>query len=249
MESPLSDIRIGMVTDQWAKTQKIACYYSESTASTNTQAKTEAFSENALSEHLIIYIAEKQSGGRGRGSNTWSNASPGSQLLSTWSFMLESPPHPTVAPMMGLAIFRAASSTWPFLNWNLKAPNDLFIDDKKVAGLLLETISQGNDHRLLIGLGLNVISHPSDIKTAISLAAALPSTAPLLAEDWISFLERLVFEFSFSLQLAFEPLNSTSSKALLHALNLHPHLTEKYLALDANGNLQTASKKISWLEL
>ena len=42
METPLADIRIGQVTDQWAKTQKIPSQYSESIASTSTKAKTEA---------------------------------------------------------------------------------------------------------------------------------------------------------------------------------------------------------------
>lgn len=249
METPLADIRIGQVTDQWAKTQKIPSQYSESIASTSTKAKTEAFSEQALSEHLILYIAEKQTGGRGRGTNSWSSASLGSQLLSTWSFMVESAPHPTVSPMMGLALYRAANSTWPFLNWNLKAPNDLYIGNKKAAGILLETLSQGDDQRLLIGLGLNVISHPAEVETSTSIAEELSKATPLLAQDWICFLERLVFEFSFSLQLSFEPLNSTSAQSLLHALNLHPHLKEKYTGLDAEGNLQTPSRKISWMEL
>jgi BirA family biotin operon repressor/biotin-[acetyl-CoA-carboxylase] ligase len=249
MESPLSDIRIGLVTDHWAKTQKIPTRYSETTASTNSRAKSEAFTEDSLSEHLMLYIADQQTGGRGRGSNTWSSSAIGTQLLSTWSFMIESPPHPTVSPMTGLALFRAASSTWPFLAWNLKAPNDLYIGDKKVAGLLLETLSQGDDHRLLIGLGLNVIAHPAEVAVATSLVKELSKDAPLLAQDWICFLERLVFEFSFSLQMSFEPLNSTSIASLLHALNLHPLLSEKYTALDSNGTLHTKSRRISWMEL
>ena len=150
---------------------------------------------------------------------------------------------------MGLALYRAANSTWPFLNWNLKAPNDLYIGNKKAAGILLETLSQGDDQRLLIGLGLNVISHPAEVETSTSIAEELSKATPLLAQDWICFLERLVFEFSFSLQLSFEPLNSTSAQSLLHALNLHPHLKEKYTGLDAEGNLQTPSRKISWMEL
>ena len=142
-----------------------------------------------------------------------------------------------------------ATSTWPFLNWSLKAPNDLFIGHKKVAGILLETLSQGDDRRLLIGLGLNAISHPVDIETSTSLVAELPQEAPLLAQDWICFLERLVFEFSFSLQLSFEAMNSTTTRALLVALNQNPQLKEKYISLDENGNLETKSKKISWMEL
>lgn len=242
-------VRIGQVTHQWAEQQKISSYYFSTIDSTNIKAKTEAFAEKSLSEHLILYITDHQTTGKGRGQNTWLNAAPGSQLLTTWSFMIGSAPHPTISPMMGLALYRAATSTWPFLNWNLKAPNDLYIGDKKVAGILLETISQGDEHRLLLGLGFNIIATPESLSSASSLATELNKDAPLLAQDWLSFLERLLFEFSFSLQLSFEPMNSTSTNSLLSALNKHPLLPEKYVSLDSVGNLQTLTKKISWLKL
>lgn len=248
-DSPLTDIRIGQITHQWAQAQKIKSVYSQQIDSTNLQAKNLAFDEDTLSEHLIIYIAERQNAGRGRGQNTWTQSAVGSQLLSTWSFMIDQPALPTLSPQIGLGVFRAAQATWPFLDWNLKAPNDLYIGSKKVAGLLIETVSQGDEHRLLIGFGINVIASPESVPTATSIVKQLDEEVPLLAEDWIAFLERLLFEFSFSLQLSFEPLNTTTTASLLLALNEHPLLKEKYIALDQHGNLSTASRKISWMEL
>lgn len=248
-DSPLADIRIGEVTEHWAQAQKIHCVYKPRIDSTNTLAKDEAFKEKSLSEQLVVYVTDAQSAGRGRGQNKWHSAAPGSQLLSTWSFMVESAPQPIVSPMIGLALYRAACATWPFLNWNLKAPNDLYIGQKKIAGLLLETVSQGDDVRFLVGLGLNVLNSPDDLTQATALVQELPPAAPLLAQDWISFLERLIFEFSFSLQQSFEELNSTSQQALLKALNEHPLLKEKYTAIDGQANLNTASSRISWQEL
>lgn len=248
-DSPLNDIRIGKISHQWAEAQKIKSVYFETTDSTNQQAKDNAFNEESFSEHLIIYIADQQTAGRGRGKNTWLSPNSGSQLLSTWSFMLDEPTLPIVTPLVGLALYKAASATWPYLDWNLKAPNDLFIGEKKVAGLLLETISQGSDHRLLIGLGFNAIKSPYELSTAVSLARSLPEDTPLLAQDWISFLERLVFEFSFSIQQSFEPLNPSTRQALLFTLNKSPILTEKYTSVDESANLKTKSKNISWQEL
>ncbi len=163
--------------------------------------------------------------------------------------MIDGPPRPTITPMIGLALYRAAVSTWPFLNFNLKAPNDLYIGNKKVAGLLLETLSQGEDHRLLLGLGINVLSAPESVQTASAISKELSTATPLLAQDWIAFLERLLFEISFSLQTSFEPMNSTSTNALLLALNRHPLLSEKYVSLDEAGNLTTLTRKIPWQEL
>lgn len=248
-DSMSSNIKIGEVTQHWAEHQKLPVKYFPQIDSTNSKAKSDAFSPESLSEHLIVYITENQTAGKGRGQNKWHTAQVGTQLLSTWSFMIESAPQPIISPMIGLALYRAAMVTWPFLNWNLKAPNDLYLDDKKAAGILLETISQGDDHRLLIGLGLNVVSAPAEVENSVALAQKLSKESPLLAQDWISFLERLLFEFSFSIQLSFEPMNTTSTMALLNALNRHPLLSEKYLALDENGNLSTSTKKISWHQL
>jgi BirA family biotin operon repressor/biotin-[acetyl-CoA-carboxylase] ligase len=163
--------------------------------------------------------------------------------------MIDQPTMPIVSPLIGLALYKAASATWPYLDWSLKAPNDLFVGGKKIAGILLETISQGDDHRLLIGLGFNAIKSPLELSTAVSLAKALPDDTPLLAQDWISFLERLVFEFSFSLQQSFEPLNPSTRQALLFALNKNSQLTEKYISIDESANMKTDSKTISWQEL
>ncbi len=242
-------IRIGHISQQWALAQKIPTYYFKVTDSTNLQAKNEAFGEQALSEHLIVYFADHQTAGKGRGQNTWISPKPGSQLLSTWSFMIHEAPRPTITPLIGLALYKACVATWPFLKWNLKAPNDLFIADKKVAGLLIETISQGDDLRLLIGLGFNVLTSPPEVIQASSLVKCLSADTPLLAEDWISFLERFIFEISLAIQTSNEDLNSSVRAALLLALNQHPLLSELYTDIDTHANLKTAHKQISWTEL
>lgn len=249
LDTTLSDIRIGQVSHSWAKSQKIKSYHFPQIDSTNVKAKADAFSAESLDEQMTIYFADAQTAGRGRGSNTWTTSEAGSQLLSTWSFMLQDHVLPTLSPLVGLALYRACSATWPFLNFSLKAPNDLYINDKKVAGLLIETVSQGDDIRLLIGLGLNVISSPEQVVTATSIIEELPKNTPLLAQDWISFLERFLFEVSIAIQLAAEPMDTTVCAALVHALNKSPLLKDKFTSIDGQGNMLTASKKTNWSEL
>ena len=249
MDSPLNDIRIGQVCHEWAQTQKIKSFYFSEIASTNTKAKTEAFADDTLAEHLILYFADSQTAGRGRGTNTWSTATPGSQLLSTWSFMFGEHVQPILSPLVGLALYKASLTTWPLLDFNLKAPNDLYIGTKKIGGVLLETVSQGDDIRLLLGLGLNVLASPSDLNFATNLVSELPKAAPLLAQDWITFLERFIFEVSIAIQLSAEPMDSTVCTTLLFALNKHPHLKEKYTGVESDGSLVSDTKKLNWFEL
>lgn len=248
-DTPLADIRIGQVSFEWAKAQRIKAFYFSETESTNLKAKTHAFHGEILAEQIAVYFTDLQTAGRGRGTHKWISGKSGTQLLSTWSFMMQDHVQPILSPLIGLALYKAALGTWPFLNFNLKAPNDLYLGDKKVAGLLIETITQGEDIRLLIGLGLNVLSSPKEIPTATALVKELPQDVPLLAEDWISFLERFIFEIAIAIHLAASPLDTTACASLLFTLNKHPLLKEKYTSLDGDGNLETSLKKINWLDL
>lgn len=249
MDTPLADIRIGKVTSQWAENNNIVVSYNAQTTSTNEVAKQEAFSENLLAESLCLYITDHQTAGRGRGTHSWSDARPGSSLLSSWSFLLGVKPQPTTSCLIGLAVYRACMTTWPFLPWNLKAPNDIYLHNNKVAGILLENIMQGDEVRLIIGLGFNVTASPDNVDNAISLLEALPQGAPLLGQDYMSFLDRLLFEMTDAISKCDEPLSPTDQLSLLTALNAHPLLKEKYTGMEADGSLLIKDKKISWTSL
>jgi hypothetical protein len=81
-----------------------------------------------------------------------------------------------LAPLVGLALYEAAHKTWPDVAFNLKAPNDLYVHDKKIAGILIEAVlggPSGRDIRVVVGLGFNVLSAPSEISHATCLKAHL----------------------------------------------------------------------------
>ncbi|WII72274.1 biotin synthetase [Bdellovibrio sp. 22V] len=247
-DTPLADIRIGQITSQWAENNHLFVSYKSQQDSTNALAKSEAFEENLLQESLCLYLTDHQTAGRGRGKNTWLDAQPGSSLLSSWSFLLSVKPQPTTACLVGLAVYRACTATWPFLPWNLKAPNDIYIGDKKVAGILLETLVQGDDVRLIVGFGFNVTASP-ELETATSLIESLPTGVPLLGQDYLAFLDRFLFELTDAVSHCEEQLSPTDQLSLLMALNFHPLLKEKYTGLEADGSLHIGDKKISWMDL
>lgn len=249
-EKPTDDVRIGQITAQWAEHNHLYVAYQKTLPSTNDSAKEEAFEDTLLNEPLCLYLADQQSAGRGRGENTWDEGHVGGALLSSWSFLTVATPQPTVSCLVGLALYRAASSTWPFLPWNLKAPNDLYLADKKVAGLLLETVSQEDQRRFIVGLGLNVFSAPTGIKKAGTLAAALPEGVPLLGQDWTAFLDRWLFELTDAVSRSEEPLTPTDQYSLLMALNFHPLLKQKYQSVEPDGSLVFADgTRIHWSEI
>lgn len=248
MDSPLNDIRIGQITSQWAQGKGFKTIYATELESTNKLAKQEAFSETLSKESFTLYLTDFQTSGRGRGTHSWS-APAGACLLSSWSFAVEDFPQPTTSCHFGLALYRACLTTWPFLSWSLKAPNDIYLGKKKVAGLLLETVLQGEEGRLIVGLGVNITDSPAEVTTSTSLAQSLPKGAPLLGEDYANFLDRLLFEFSEAWVRSSEPLSSTDRLSLLEALNRFPLLSEPYTGMKADGSLLTASQNIRWSEL
>ncbi|MFP5519861.1 MAG: biotin--[acetyl-CoA-carboxylase] ligase [Bdellovibrionia bacterium] len=247
--SPLNDVRIGEVTSQWAKGNHLFVRYFKTLSSTNDLAKEEAFHEDLLAEALALYITDQQSQGRGRKEHTWTNAPVGAALYASWSYLTDAHPQPILSPLMGLALYRALSCTWPFLDWSMKAPNDIYLGSKKVAGILIENIVQGDETRIIIGVGLNVLAAPSSIEHATSIAESLPSGVPLLGEDYISFLDRFLFEITEALSKSEQALSPTDQLSLKKALNQWPLLEQPYVRIESDGTLFSESQSWHWSQL
>lgn len=239
---------IGELTARWAEQAKLPHHYNAQSLSTNFTAKEGAFSSD-LNDVIKLYVTDHQTQGRGRGSHKWVNSVLGSNLLCTWSFASKVPPTPLLSCWVGLAIFRSLSSTWPYLPWSLKAPNDVYLAEKKVGGLLIEAISQGDLNRILIGYGFNVKGHPTVFSEATDLVTH-GSEGSFSEPLWSQFLDRMLLELSLCMSRNLQAPAELSEKwALLSALNRFPLLKEKYIDIDDHGNLYTPTSTISWSQL
>lgn len=120
--------------------------------STNSLALTRV-RENALVPPTLV-LAQEQVAGRGRSQNQWWSTN-GSL---TFSIVLEGPEAsgvPVLPLVMGLAVLRAINS---LLGSNqgvqVKWPNDVYWGNRKLAGLLVESV--GGKRPVVVGCGLNV---------------------------------------------------------------------------------------------
>lgn len=237
---------IFVATQNWAHTSQIACHSQPSVRSTNDWAKESAFRSGQAD--FEVFLADLQVAGRGRGQNTWTDSAPGAALLSTWSFHMLQAPQPVLAPALGLSVFRAAIATWPDLPFSLKAPNDLFCGANKVAGLLLESLQQGDRTRLILGLGLNVFAKP-DVARAGCLIDHLP-TARITELGWNLFLDRLWLEMVSALRETKNVLSANQCDSLKFALNRNPLQSVAYEAVAPDGSLHlVGGQKIDWQSL
>lgn len=236
------NFKVGDVTQQWSVRSGLVTHFSESMTSTNSVAKADTPVTG-----ISLWVCNQQTEGRGRGTNTW-QAPTGDCLLSSWVFPLPKAPQPVTTPLIGLALYRAANATWNYLPWALKAPNDLYLGKKKIAGLLLETVQQGNEFTLIVGLGFNVFAAPL-LETATSLSKNLEDASALSEKIWIEFLDRLLLELTLSIGAMKTALTAHDSASLLVALNALPHLEEKYTSILPDAGLKTSQKTIRWQDL
>jgi BirA family biotin operon repressor/biotin-[acetyl-CoA-carboxylase] ligase len=229
-------------TSAWAEERGLFTQLLTETGSTQDIAKSRALNE---SESIALYLTSHQTAGRGRGTNTWLDTGAGEALLSSWSLEVASAPQAITGPRVGLAVFNAAKSTWPSLAWSLKAPNDLYLDGQKVAGLLTEAISSGSKHRLIIGLGMNVLNHPRTFQNATHLSAPLNASPD--EGDWYQFLDELRGQITSSLrEVTLPALSPIACDQLLLALNANPSKAFEVLSVSPQGDLIHASGTVRW---
>lgn len=121
-------------------------------SSTNEEARNLAI---AGATHGTLVTADFQTAGRGRQGRAWS-APPGSSLLC--SLVLREPPN--LLPLAaGLAVADTVASYG--LNPKVKWPNDVLVDDRKIAGILAE--GRPAEGWAVLGIGLNVAVQLDDL--------------------------------------------------------------------------------------
>jgi BirA family biotin operon repressor/biotin-[acetyl-CoA-carboxylase] ligase len=231
-------------TLNWIRQRDLNVEASFETGSTNENAKKNAMNEDVA---FKLYLASHQTAGRGRGANLWFDTGAGESLLSTWSFELPGAPQAITGPRVGLAVFRAARAAWPSLPWSLKAPNDLFLNGVKVAGLLVETVSSGGKFRMLVGLGLNVLNHPRKFE-ATHLSAALSSGPE--EDEWFKFLDQLKSQLeTAAAESQSSVLTATAAQELMQALNANPAKPLTVQSVSPQGDLLHSKGQVRWTEL
>lgn len=106
----------------------------------------------------VLLVAEQQTAGRGRMGRHWVSALPGTQALQSipcLTFSLGLPLTPLDWSGLSLAVgLSIVQSLHPALR--LKWPNDVWLEQRKLAGILIETASFGQDRYLVVGVGLNI---------------------------------------------------------------------------------------------
>jgi BirA family biotin operon repressor/biotin-[acetyl-CoA-carboxylase] ligase len=156
----------------------------DSLLSTNTEAANQAL--QGAAEGLCV-VAREQTKGRGREGRAWSSLRDAGLYFSMVlrpRFSLSG--WPMITLMAAVAVHRALQDAFN-LQADIKWPNDIYANEKKLCGILAETVETNWGRAVILGIGINLDDRnlPSELKeTATSLRALLgekPDVEPLLS--------------------------------------------------------------------
>lgn len=143
--------------------------------STNTALSTRAQSES-IDGHVLI--AELQTQGKGRRGRKWLSPFARNVMLST-GFQLVAPTSNigSISLAMGVAVANALEGVAD-VSVQLKWPNDIYLNDRKLGGILIDLLQAGPPVKLLLGIGINVRAAPEQLESPNAPAIALADVVP-----------------------------------------------------------------------
>jgi BirA family transcriptional regulator, biotin operon repressor / biotin---[acetyl-CoA-carboxylase] ligase len=146
--------------------------------------------------------ADEQTAGRGRGANRWWSSAGGltcSLVLDVQSRGLTSERTPLVSLLTGLAVLQACQAELPRADFALKWPNDVYLSQRKLAGILVE-LPPGRTDPLVIGMGINVNNSFEAAPGELRESAVSLKDVGGRESDPVEILERLLRAFEDLLQ-------------------------------------------------
>lgn len=238
-------------------------HYFDEIDSTNKFAK--HLIANSKPSHGSVILAEFQKAGRGQDSNTWHSA-PGKNLLFTIIFQ---PEKLTVKQQFICNKFISVALAETLQGYvrgkvEIKWPNDLLINGRKIAGILIETFLKGNNIGcLIVGVGCNVnqIHFPSNLlnATSLQLEEGIEVDRNQLLEKLFVNFEKWISRFNqdrfgdikrayYSRLFQYQEQHTYSAKAEVFRGEIIGVNTVGALVMNVNGSLRTfANKEIKFL--
>ncbi len=159
----------------------------KSTSSTNDIAA--EYARNPVNNGLAVF-AEEQTKGRGRASNKW--VSPASESLLVSIALTKCTLKPELLSLVSAVAATEAIGEESRIKW----PNDILINGKKTAGILLESKNYKTHTAFIIGIGINCHQKKKDfpaelrnIATSIDIETGVFIDRIILAKRLLSSLE------------------------------------------------------------
>ena len=183
----------------------------DSLPSTNLEAARRA--AKGAAEGLCI-VSGEQTAGRGRLDRQW--VSPkGAGLYFSIIFRprLEQTSWPLLTLMAAVAVHDVLLDSCG-LRTDIKWPNDVLADDRKLCGILAETVETSHGRAVVVGIGINLTNNafPPELDKVATSVESASGHAPEL-EDILQALTRFLSSYYYMLQCSNGPEKMVSAWA------------------------------------
>jgi len=221
----------------------------EELTSTNDYLK-ELLSKVKPLEPYTVIMAKNQTAGKGQRGNVW-KSEPNTNL--TASFLL-SPEKLEISNQFSLTVLASLAvydilTTFCSKQISIKWPNDILIDNKKVAGILIENKIAGNYIKhSIIGIGINVYQKefPSDISSKTTSLVLENENLNITIIDLVKKIQKKIAEYC---EENIEKLLVRYNRKLFRKDKVHSYLFEenmvdgRIIRVEKDGLLQIEISK------
>ncbi len=158
-----------------------------STASTNSVAA--EYARNKANGGLVV-LTEEQTKGRGRGGNIWIAGKADSVICSI--LFTDCTLGNELLPLIIAVAAAEAIGKCAKAEAKIKWPNDIILNNKKVAGILVESKKTGKQTAYIVGIGINCHQRKIDFPPELQKTATSIDIESGVITDRISLIKRLL---------------------------------------------------------
>ena len=112
------------------------------------------------SKNLGVIYSKKQTKGRGTHGKKWISKSGNLFISIFFEIKKNYPPFHEFSIINPVIISNTIKKFCKNEKLTFKYPNDIFLNKKKICGILQEVIKKGNKNFLIVGIGINLVSNP-----------------------------------------------------------------------------------------
>ena len=189
-------------------------------------------------DHLIV-VTDYQTAGRGQRGNKWISKKFKSLIFSI-GIIDDGKNSKLISLKSAISVARAIHKITN-LNPRIKWPNDILINNKKVAGILTESKINRNKRILNIGIGINVNDESNDIDnldqpgTSLMLEGNNIFSREIILGEFIKYMDSILYKNNqFIIDCWNELCAHKNSLLTFHDCN-HEIIKGKFIGIDNDG--------------